>query len=188
MAKKEKKKSSFWSDFKKFITKGNVLDLAVAVVIGGAFGKITTGLVNYIITPFTSLFLGKVDMTERWKTVLVEEVKNAAGEVITKEVALQWGAWLQTILDFLIIAFCIFIVLRILMKLQNKLHEKELAEAAAEAEKKAEQERLEKEAAEAAEAEKKAALQAREDAFYRDVTRQAELLSEIRDLLKQNKN
>lgn len=185
--KKEKKKTGFWADFKKFITKGNVLDLAVAVVIGGAFGKITTGLVNFIITPFTSLFLGKVDITEGWKTVLVEEVKNAAGEVVTKEVAILWGAWLQTILDFLIISFCIFVALRILMKVQNKLHEKEIAEAKAEADKKAEAEKLEKEAAAQAEAERRAALEEREANFYRDVTRQAELLAEIRDLMK-NKN
>lgn len=185
--KKEKKKSGFWADFKKFITKGNVLDLAVAVVIGGAFGKITTGLVNYIITPFTSLFLGKVDMTEGWKTVLVEEVKNAAGDVVTKEVAILWGAWFQTILDFLIISFCIFVVLRILMKVQGKLHEKELAEAKAEAEKKAEEERLAKEAADKAEAERRAALEEREARFYGNVDRQAELLAEIRDMMK-NKN
>ena len=61
MAKKQKKKSTFWEDFKKFITKGNVIDMAVAVVIGGAFGKITTGLVNHIITPLTSIFLGEID-------------------------------------------------------------------------------------------------------------------------------
>ena len=121
MAKKQRKKSTFWEDFKKFITKGNVIDMAVAVVIGGAFGKITTGLVNYVITPLTSIFLGEIDLTGV-KTVLIHEVIDAAtGEVTTPEVAILWGQWLQTIIDFLIIAFVIFVVLRIIMKIKNKL-------------------------------------------------------------------
>lgn len=183
MAKKQRKKSTFWEDFKKFITKGNVIDMAVAVVIGGAFGKITTGLVNYIITPLTSIFLGEIDLTGV-KTVLVDEVLNEAGEVTTPEVAILWGQWIQTIVDFLIIAFVIFVVLRIIMNVKNKLGEKEAAAAAlAAAEAKA---IADAEAAEKAEkaAEEKARLEARENEFYANVAKQAELLAEIRDAVK----
>lgn len=183
MAKKQRKKSTFWEDFKKFITKGNVIDMAVAVVIGGAFGKITTGLVNYIITPLTSIFLGEIDLTGV-KTVLVDEVLNEAGEVTTPEVAILWGQWIQTIIDFLIIAFVIFVVLRIIMNVKNKLGEKEaeaVALAAAEAKAIADAEAAEK--AEKA-AEEKAKLEARENEFYANVAKQAELLAEIRDAVK----
>lgn len=183
MAKKQRKKSTFWEDFKKFITKGNVIDMAVAVVIGGAFGKITTGLVNYIITPLTSIFLGEIDLTGV-KTVLVPAVLDEAGEVATPEVAILWGQWIQTIIDFLIIAFVIFVVLRIIMNVKNKLGEKEAAEAAlaaAEAKAIADAEAAEK--AEKAAAEQ-ARLEARENEFYANVAKQAELLAEIRDAVK----
>ena len=183
MAKKQRKKSTFWEDFKKFITKGNVIDMAVAVVIGGAFGKITTGLVNYIITPLTSIFLGEIDLTGV-KTVLVPAVLDEAGEVATPEVAILWGQWIQTIVDFLIIAFVIFVVLRIIMNVKNKLGEKEAAAAAlaaAEAKAIADAEAAEK--AEKAAAEQ-ARLEARENEFYANVAKQAELLAEIRDAVK----
>ena len=183
MAKNQKRKSTFWEDFKKFITKGNVIDMAVAVVIGGAFGKITTGLVNHIITPLTSIFLGEIDLTGV-KTVLVPEVLDEAGEVATPEVAILWGQWLQTIIDFLIIAFVIFVVLRIIMNIKNKMGEREAEAAAlAAAEAKA---IADAEAAEAAAkvAEEKAKLEARENEFYANVAKQAELLAEIRDAIK----
>ena len=183
MAKKQRKKSTFWEDFKKFITKGNVIDMAVAVVIGGAFGKITTGLVNYIITPLTSIFLGEIDLTGV-KTVLVPAVLDEAGEVATPEVAILWGQWIQTIIDFLIIAFVIFVVLRIIMNVKNKLGEKEAAAAAlAAAEAKAIADAEAAEQAEKAAAEQ-ARLEARENEFYANVAKQAELLAEIRDAVK----
>ena len=126
------KKSTFFSDFKEFITKGNIIDMAVGVVIGGAFGKIVTGLVNYIINPFIALLTGGVSLTGL-KTIIepavpaVEAVTDDAGNIVTEavaekaEVAILWGEWLQTILDFIIVAFCIFLVLRVIMKFKNKL-------------------------------------------------------------------
>lgn len=126
------KKSTFFSDFKEFITKGNIIDMAVGVVIGGAFGKIVTGLVNYIINPFIALLTGGVSLSGL-KTIIepavpaVEAVTDDAGNIVTEavaekaEVAILWGEWLQTILDFLIVAFCIFLVLRVIMKFKNKL-------------------------------------------------------------------
>ena len=150
----------FWADFKKFITKGNVIDMAVAVVIGAAFGKITTGLVNFIITPLTGIFLGEIDLTGI-KTVITPEVLDEAGEVVTAEIAILWGSWFQAIIDFLIIAFVIFVVLRIIMRLKNKINEDELAEAAAAAAEA--QAKADADAAAAAEklAAEKAALEAR---------------------------
>jgi len=125
----------FFSDFKAFIMKGNIIDMAVGVVIGGAFGKIVTALVNNIITPLISLATGKVALTDL-KHVFKPEVLDDAGNVLEAEVALQYGAFLQTIIDFLIIAFSIFVVLRIMVKAQQKMEalrkkkEEEVAEEA----------------------------------------------------------
>lgn len=176
----EKKKSTFWKDFKAFITRGNVIDMAVGVVIGGSFGKIVTGLVNYIINPFVGIFI-KSGSLDGIKTVITPEVLDAeTGAVTTAEVAILWGTWLQTVIDFLITAFCIFVVLRIIMRAKNKLEEKKLAEAAekAAAEKaEADRKAAEAAAAAAAAAEKQAQLDA-------SILEQAKLLSEIRDLMK----
>ena len=93
----------FWADFKKFITKGNIIDLAVAVVIGGAFNKIVTGLVNHIIMPLVGLAMGGLNVKD-WKWVLKEAVLDETGAVVTAENAVLYGEFIQLILDFLIIA------------------------------------------------------------------------------------
>lgn len=174
------KKSSFWKDFKAFITRGNVLDMAVGVVIGGAFGKISTGLVNYIINPLVGLFIKSGDL-DSVRTVLKEAVYAEDGvTVVEPEVALLWGTWLQTILDFLIISFCIFLVLRILMRIKNGFEADKIAEEArkaAEAEAKAAADKQAAEEAAKALAEKQARL---EEATLH----QEQLLAEIRDLMK----
>ncbi|UKI12492.1 MAG: large conductance mechanosensitive channel protein MscL [Oscillospiraceae bacterium] len=102
-----KKKGGFWSDFKAFITRGNVVDMAVGVVIGGAFGKIVTGLVNYVINPCVSLLTDGTDL-DNIKTVLRKGVEATEGVEAVPEVAILWGTWIQTILDFILVAFCIF--------------------------------------------------------------------------------
>ncbi len=99
--------------------RGNVLDMAVGVVIGSAFGKIVSSLVADIITPLISLLTGSVSLTGL-KVVFRPEEINAAGEVIQNEIALTYGNFIQAIIDFVIIAFSIFMVLRII----NKTHEK----------------------------------------------------------------
>ncbi len=178
----------FMEDFKKFIFKGNVVDMAVGVVIGGSFGKIVTGLVNYIINPFVGIFVKNGNL-DSLKTVIhpaVEEVVNDAGEVVTAasaEVAILWGTWLQTIIDFLITALCIFVVLRIMTRIKNQLEYKKIAEE--EAAKKAAEEKAkaEKEAADAA----AAAAAAKQEAFNKSIMQQETLLAEIRDLLKEGK-
>lgn len=174
-----KKKSTFAADFKKFISRGNVVDMAVGVVVGGAFSKIVTGFVNYIINPFVGIFL-KSGSLDSIKTVITPEVLDEAGEVATAEVAILWGTWLQTIIDFLIIAFCIFCVVRVINKIRDKATEKETL-AKAEADAAAKKAADEKAAAEAEAAKAKADEEA---AFRQSLMQQTALLSEIRDSLK----
>ena len=177
-----KKKSTFGADFKKFISRGNVVDMAVGVVVGGAFGKIVTGFVNYVINPFVAIFLpaGSLDEIKTVTKEAVVEVVDGVETVVTPEVAILWGTWLQTIIDFLIIAFCIFCVVRIINKIRDKATEKETL-AKAEAEAAAAAAAAEKAAAEAEIAKAKAEEEA---AFRASLVQQTALLAEIRDSLK----
>ena len=115
----------FIKDFKAFAMKGNVVDMAVGVIIGGAFGKIVTSIVNDIIMPPIGLMVGGVNFKDL-KLILQEgqeEVLNEAGEVITPavaEVTLNYGNFLQQTFDFLIIAFSIFIMIKAITKLTEK--------------------------------------------------------------------
>ena len=110
----------FFEEFKAFAMRGNVVDMAVGVVIGGAFGKITTSIVNDIIMPLISILTGGVDFTQ-WKWVLKEAVVDAEGAVTAAEVAVNYGNLISIILDFIIIAFAVFC----LVKSLNSLHRKE---------------------------------------------------------------
>lgn len=188
-----KKAKSFWGDFKKFISKGNVIDLATAVVIGTAFNKIVNGLVNFILTPLISLMIDGIDMTS-WKYIIREEVLDDAGEVVVSELALQYGAWLQTVIDFLVVALFIFLTLRFILRAKEKFNEKEKA-------KRAEAERIKKEEADRIAAEEKAeadriAAEAKAEAeraaeeerrirekFLYESEEQVALLRDIKDLL-----
>lgn len=178
----KKERESFWSDFKKFIARGNVLDLAVAVVVANAFNAIVTGLVKYVITPFVTYFTSGVSIHE-WEYVMNEEIVDAAGEIIQNKISIQYGLWIQTIIDFLIIAFSIFVAVRIVNNTRKKLNEKEDAKKAAEeAQKKSDADKAAKKAK--AEADAKAArLAARETEFYANVKKQTELLEEIKKSL-----
>jgi len=97
-------------EFKDFISKGNVLDLAVGVVIGAAFGKIVTALVDGIVMPIVGVALGGVSVSD-WKYVMKPETVDAAGAKVA-EVAVRYGMFIQTLIDFLVIAFVIFLVVR----------------------------------------------------------------------------
>ncbi|MGN6514156.1 MAG: large-conductance mechanosensitive channel protein MscL [Lysobacteraceae bacterium] len=99
------------SEFKEFIAKGNVVDLAVGVVIGAAFGKIVTALVDGVVMPLVGVLTGGVSVSD-WKYVVHPAVLDAAGKVATPEVAVAYGALIQTVVDFLIIAFVIFLFLK----------------------------------------------------------------------------
>ena len=109
----------FGQDFKAFISKGNVVDMAVGVVVGGAFNKIVTSLVNDIIMPLVGLLVGGLNVTD-WKWVIKEADLDAEGAVVTAENAVLYGNFIQNIIDFLIVAFTIFVVLRVFTKLQKK--------------------------------------------------------------------
>ncbi len=99
------------SEFKEFIAKGNVVDLAVGVVIGAAFGKIVTALVDGIIMPAIGAMTGGVSVSD-WKHVITPAQIGADGKEIAAEVAIKYGAFIQTIIDFLLIAFVIFLFLK----------------------------------------------------------------------------
>ena len=120
----------FFADFKAFISKGNIIDMAVGVVVGGAFSKIVSSLVADIINPLVGLATGKVALADM-QLVLQPEVVDEVTQTVTQaEIALKYGNFLQMVIDFLIIAFSIFVVLRIMMKAQetmNNLTKKEEA-------------------------------------------------------------
>ncbi len=128
----------FFSDFKAFAMKGNIIDMAVGVVVGGAFSKIVSSLVSDIISPIISFATGKVMLSDL-KWVISAAQYDAAGVEIKPESALMYGNFIQTIIDFIIIAFSLFVVLRVMMNAQKKFEEltkkKQLEEAAEEASK-----------------------------------------------------
>ncbi len=103
-------------EFKEFISKGNVMDMAVGVIIGGAFGKIVSSLVNDIIMPILGLILGRIDLTSLKIVIRKATLTN-------HEVAISYGQFLQNAVDFLIIAFSIFFVLRVINNLHTKKEE-----------------------------------------------------------------
>ena len=185
---KEKKKSSFFKDFKAFITKGNILDLAVAVVIGGAFNAIITSLVNNVIMPLVGLFTGKASLAELdvWirKPDYVPDPETGLDVIVEGTGAghIQYGLFLQAIVNFLIIALTIFIMVRVIRSSQERLAFRERAKAE-EAAKKAEEEAKiaaeEKAKAGAAAAEAEAAKEAQLQAFYDANQKQTELLEKI---------
>lgn len=112
--------NKFLSEFKEFAMKGNVIDMAVGVIIGGAFGKIVSSLVNDIIMPGVGVLTGGANFSE-FKFVLQQAVVDGTTqEVLTPEVAITWGAFVQTIIDFLIIAFCIFVAIKGMNKLKRQ--------------------------------------------------------------------
>ena len=106
----------FLEEFKAFAMRGNVLDMAVGVVIGGAFGKISTSLVNDIIMPLISMLTGGIDFSS-WKWVL----KAAEGDAA--EVAVNFGSFVAVVLDFIIIAFAVFCMVKAINKFHKKKEE-----------------------------------------------------------------
>ena len=113
----------FFDEFKTFAMRGNVIDLAVGVVIGGAFGKITTSIVNDIIMPCISMLTGGVNFAD-WKIVLKEAVANAEGVIDpATEVAIKYGNTIAIIIDFIIIAFAVFCMVKAINSLHRKKEE-----------------------------------------------------------------
>ncbi len=119
------KKKGFVAEFKEFISRGNVLDMAVGVIIGGAFGKISTSLVNDVIMPAISMLTGGIDFSS-WKVILKAAVAGADGVFDpSTEVAIRYGTFLATILDFLIIAFAVFCLIKGINTFRRKKTEPE---------------------------------------------------------------
>lgn len=110
---------SFIKDFKEFAMKGNIIDMAVGVIVGGAFGQIVTSLVNDIIMPVVSTMTGG-DNLSKMKYIITEGQKGAEGQAAIEEVAINYGMFIQNIVDFLIVALSIFVALRVIMKFKRK--------------------------------------------------------------------
>jgi large conductance mechanosensitive channel len=110
------------SEFRDFAMRGNVVDMAVGIVIGGAFGKIVSSFVNDVLMPPIGILLGGVDFTE-----LAVTLKAASGEVAA--VTLNYGTFIQTLVDFIIIAFAIFMVIKAMNSLKKKKEEAPAAPA-----------------------------------------------------------
>ena len=111
-----------WKEFKDFIMRGNVLELAVAVIVAGAFGAIVTSFTNDVIMPPIGLALGDVDFSELAITLQAAEM-NDAGEMVKEAVEIRYGAFIQKIIDFLIIAFIIFMLIRAYNRTQKQEEE-----------------------------------------------------------------
>lgn len=148
------KKTGLISEFKKFISRGNVLDMAVGLIIGSAFTAIVNSLVSDIFMPLLGMITGKVDFSQM-KIVLQEAVKEAS-EIVTPEVSINYGSFIQYIINFLLIAISVFIMVKAINTLRDKAEKKKKAEEEA-----------------------KPAEPPKPDP-------QIELLTEIRDLLKKN--
>lgn len=148
----------FFEEFKNFIAKGNVIDMATAVIIGAAFNKIITSLVNDVVMPLISLLVGGLNVND-WKWVISPEVVDEAGVVVTAENALRYGVFIQAVIDFLIVAFCIFVALKLILSFKTTFQnlKKKEEEAVAEVEEPAP-----------------------------EIPVEQQLLTEIRDLLKEN--
>ncbi len=110
--------SKFIDDFKAFAIKGNALDMAVGVIVGGAFGKIVTSIVNDIIMPPIGWLIGGVNFSEL--KVTLPAIKTIDGMEDLTEATINYGAFIQTILDFIIVAFCVFLLVKGIMALTAK--------------------------------------------------------------------
>lgn len=143
-------------EFKKFIMQGNIVDMAVGVIIGGAFGKIVTSLVNDILMPIIGILIGGIDFSKLSITVL--------------DAKIMYGSFIQQVIDFLIVSICIFIFLKIISKVESKLKKSKNVKEETNDNNDA------KEANEKIENEKN----------ENDVKEEVKLLTEIRDLLKEN--
>ena len=159
MAEEKKKKSGIIGEFKTFISRGNVLDMAVGLIIGSAFTAIVNSLVSDIFMPLLGMVTGKVDFSEM--KIVLQDAVTEGGEIITPEVSVNYGSFIQYIINFLLIAISVFIMVKAINVIREKADKK----------------KKEEEEAAAAEAEAAAA----------EPDPQLVLLEEIRDLLKEKK-
>lgn len=115
----------FIKEFKEFALKGNLVDMAIAFVMGGAFGKVTTSFVEKMFAPVVGLIMGGIDLNKK-RTILkhgVAEVKDAAGNVVTagvQEVAIEWGMFVTACIDFILVALVMFLIIKLMNALKKK--------------------------------------------------------------------
>lgn len=119
----------FIKEFKEFAMKGNVMDMAVGVIIGGAFGKIVTSLVNDVLMPVISLATGGIDFTNLFINLGEGNYSTLAAAQEAGASVLAYGSFIQNIIDFIIIAFCIFLMIKGMNKLNRKKEEEPAPEA-----------------------------------------------------------
>lgn len=119
--------SKLLQEFKEFAMRGNVVDMAIGVIVGGAFGKIVTSLVNDVIMPPIGVLTGGVDFTNLKYIIQQAAVDPLTQELVTPEVAVSYGSFIQTIVDFLIIAICIFFAIKVMVRITNNKKKEEAA-------------------------------------------------------------
>ncbi len=105
-------------EFKEFAMKGNLVDIAVAFVMGAAFSKVVTAFTGGLIAPLVGMITGKDLSQNKW--IIKDEVRDAAGKIVQPEVALQWGAFVTTVIDFIIVAFVMFLIIKAINTLKKK--------------------------------------------------------------------
>ncbi len=174
----KKKKEGFFKDFKKFITKGNVVDMAVGVIVGGAFTAIVNALSNQILKPLINWLLAKVlgkDSLSEVYTFLTRVNAADGTPDLEQSIYIDWGAFINAIINFLLVAFTLFVIARIASHVLKRMKARELEAAAAAAEKQKAADAEKAAAAAAAAAEKEAQLQQ----FYAHIARQTELMEQI---------
>lgn len=124
-------KKGFIAEFKEFISRGNVIDLAVGVIIATAFGAITSSLVNDVVMPLIGMLFGGMDLSQL-NIVLKPQVLDSAGEVVQEAVVIGIGTFIGTIINFILVAFVVFCVIKAINAARNKLEKKKEEEAAEE--------------------------------------------------------
>ena len=111
-----------FKEFKEFALKGNLIDMAIAFVMGVAFGKVVTAFVEKVFAPVTSLITGGVDLNSQ-AYILKPEVKDATGKVTTEAVAIHWGEFITACMDFILVAFVMFMIIKAMNKMKRKQEE-----------------------------------------------------------------
>ena len=177
--------NKFFSDFKKFIAKGSIIDLAVALAITTAFNALVNSIVSSFINPLVGTIMGTVGIKDlKYVITPAVEANEELGIAAVKEVAITYGVFLDALINFLIIAFSLYLFVKLFLRLQDAIHYHEHQEEKLRLEKeKEENERLEKE--------KQAELERKEkerEELLHNIQTETDLLIEIRDLLKQQKS
>lgn len=177
------KSNSFFKDFKKFISRGNIVDMAVGVIVGSAFTAIINALSNGILKPIINWIIASILGTDSLSEVYTYlktsyKVDADTGEAVidlANSIYIDWGAFVNAIINFFLVAMTLFIIARIARRIVNRAKARELEAAKLAEEKKKVEEKKKAEEAAAAAAEKEAQLQA----FYANVARQTELLEQM---------